>query len=110
MHALPVEDATRARLPLSQVREQLILNQARNARFGDRSKVPPQFICPILQEVMINPVLAMDGYAYEESAISTWFAGSDRSPMTNVSIAKTLVPNIGLRQQIVDLEAAQTGQ
>lgn len=56
--------------------------------------------CPITGEVMLDPVITMDGYTYERAAIETWFQSSDRSPMTNLSISATLVPNIAIRQVI----------
>ena len=66
--------------------------------------VPPQFICPILGDVMEDPVIAMDGHTYERAAIATWYARSDRSPMTNLPIPATLIPNIAIRQQIAELD------
>ena len=79
------------------------LEQRPNAAAASRT-VPPQFICPILGDVMEDPVIAMDGHTYERAAIATWFARSDRSPMTNLSIPPTLIPNIAMRQQIAELE------
>ena len=35
--------------------------------------IPPDFVCPILHEVMRNPMVASDGYSYEEAAIQQWF-------------------------------------
>jgi hypothetical protein len=69
-----------------------------------RGKITPQFLCPILQEVMDDPVIAMDGNTYERSAIGAWFQRSDRSPMTNLVVQPVLVPNIQLRQLIAELE------
>ena len=55
--------------------------------------VPAEFVCPITHEVMLAPVLAMDGFVYEESAMRRWLAQSNRSPMTNEPLpAATLVP------------------
>jgi hypothetical protein len=73
-------------------------------RYAQRGKIAPQFMCPILQEVMDDPVIAMDGNTYERSAIETWFQRSDRSPMTNLVIQPLLVPNIQLRQLIAELD------
>ena len=71
--------------------------------------VPPQFICPILGDVMEDPVIAMDGHTYERAAIATWYARSDRSPMTNLPIPATLIPNIAIRQQIAELDDDEDG-
>ena len=79
------------------------LERRPNAAAASRT-VPSQFICPILTDVMEDPAIAMDGHTYERAAIATWFARSDRSPMTNLPIPPTLIPNIAIRQQISELE------
>lgn len=54
---------------------------------------PRDLVCPITQELYINPVVASDGHTYEKQAIRTWFdaqqssRGSIRSPVTNAYIA-----------------------
>ncbi|KAK2650288.1 hypothetical protein Ddye_017777 [Dipteronia dyeriana] len=66
------------------------------------SQAPSYFICPILQEVMQDPVFAADGYTYEKEALSGWLeSGHDTSPMTNLRLSHTdLVPNRALRSAI----------
>jgi hypothetical protein len=76
---------------------------AERAHEPAREEMPNQFLCPILQDVMEDPVVAMDGFTYERAAIEAWFRQSDRSPMTNLPIPPVLVPNIAIRQQIADL-------
>jgi len=49
---------------------------------------------------MEDPVVAMDGYTYERSAISAWFQRHDTSPFTRAVIPPTLVSNIGKRSEI----------
>ena len=34
--------------------------------------IPEDYLCPITQEMMENPVLAADGHSYEYSAIHEW--------------------------------------
>jgi Mg-chelatase subunit ChlD len=62
------------------------------------------FICPITQEVMIDPVIGSDGITYERSAITAWFsAGNSTSPLTRQPmLSQSLVPNIALRSAIAD--------
>jgi hypothetical protein len=62
--------------------------------------VPALFLCPILQDVMEDPVLAMDSFTYERAAIEAWFQRSDRSPMTNLPISRVLIPNTSVKQLI----------
>ncbi|KAK0582071.1 hypothetical protein LWI29_021191 [Acer saccharum] len=66
------------------------------------SQSPSYFICPILQDVMQEPVVAADGYTYEEEALRGWLdSGHDTSPMTNLRLSHTnLVPNRALRSAI----------
>jgi len=55
-------------------------------------------VCPITKDPMKDPVLTMDGFTYEKSAISKWFESHDTSPMTNKTLSsKALVPNFALR-------------
>ena len=44
----------------------------------------PEFaLCPITHEVMATPVLAEDGYAYDQAALAQWFkTGATISPLT----------------------------
>jgi hypothetical protein len=61
---------------------------------------PDNFLCPITNEVMEDPVVAADGHTYEREAIETWFRRRNTSPMTNQVIAPNLFPNFNLRSQI----------
>eukprot|EP00035_Acanthoeca_spectabilis_P028152 m.469391 g.469391 ORF g.469391 m.469391 type:complete len:698 (-) comp28501_c0_seq1:273-2366(-) len=69
-----------------------------------RAQVPAQFLCPILNDLMEDPVVAADGHMYERAAIEAWFQRSDRSPMTNLAIAPVLIPVLAVRQQIAELK------
>lgn len=41
------------------------------------------FLCPISQEIMKEPVMAMDGFTYDRKNIEAWFAKKQTSPITN---------------------------
>lgn len=58
------------------------------------------FLCPITRQPMKEPVIAMDGHSYEKSAIERWFQKSDKSPVTNATISKMLIPNLNLKRQL----------
>ena len=45
--------------------------------------VPPQFICPITQVIMTDPVTTADGHVYERAAIEEWLEEHVTSPITN---------------------------
>lgn len=73
-------------------------------RFGSEGQcqIPHYFICPIFQEIMQNPMVAADGFTYEEEALKGWLdSGNNTSPMTNLELANSnLVPNLALRSAI----------
>jgi len=66
-----------------------------------------EFICYITRDIMVDPVLAMDGHSYERSAIERWYETHTTSPVTNENIGKTLVPNHNLRKMIQDWQVAK---
>ncbi|XP_028790027.1 U-box domain-containing protein 33 isoform X1 [Neltuma alba] len=69
------------------------------------SDQPPScFICPILQELMLDPHIAADGFSYEGEAVRRWLdSGQDTSPMTNAKLKhREIVPNHALRSAIQD--------
>ena len=77
---------------------------------------PSDYLCPISHEVslflltlhsqlhqlMLDPVIAQDGFTYERSAIEMWFKnGNDTSPMTNDLLPSlVLIPNNNLKSQV----------
>ena len=64
-------------------------------------EIPSQYVCPISNEVMRDPVTTMDGHCYEREAIAAWLAGHDTSPLTNAKLPrKDLIPAVALRQLI----------
>lgn len=66
---------------------------------------PREHNCPILAELMVDPVVAEDGHSYERSAISQWFSkGKKSSPLTNLPIGDKLVKNETLRMMIENFE------
>ena len=62
---------------------------------------PAPFICPLSNQLMVDPVLAADGVCYERAAIVRWLQTSDVSPSTNMRLITTaLVPNDALRENV----------
>lgn len=59
------------------------------------------FVCPITQEIFINPVIAEDGNCYEKFAIEYWFLhGNIRTPLSPQPVSSKVVPNISLKKMI----------
>ena len=60
-----------------------------------------EFVCPITQEIMFDPVVALDGRTYERKAIERWLEKNSNSPMTKEHINdKTLRTNWAIRSAI----------
>eukprot|EP00037_Helgoeca_nana_P021830 m.220851 g.220851 ORF g.220851 m.220851 type:complete len:231 (+) comp25793_c0_seq4:421-1113(+) len=76
-------------------------NQSRIA-----DKVPSRLKCPISGELIDDPVVAADGFSYENSYISEWFRrGHTTSPLTGAPLLSTsLTPNQNLRQLIMEFK------
>ena len=67
--------------------------------------MPPEFVCPITQERMADPVVASDGHSYERSAIvHVIFHSSGLSPLTRERLRPELFPNVALRKRICEHE------
>ncbi len=74
----------------------------RIANLPPGSEPPSEFFCPITQDVMSDPVLTTDGFTYDRSAITTWFHGSNLSPLTGLRLeSRDLQPNDALLEQII---------
>eukprot|EP01047_Picozoa_sp_COSAG01_P059812 COSAG01_NODE_7239_length_3288_cov_159.102854_2_plen_333_part_00 len=73
---------------------------------------PEGFLCPISQEIMVDPVCAADGHSYERSGIEKWFStGKRTSPMTNGAMSSTaLTPNQHLKSQISEWQGRSSAQ
>lgn len=62
---------------------------------------PNEWICPISQELMKDPVIADDGFSYERTSIENWFKTSTLSPITGLHLSTTkLIQNRALKNTI----------
>lgn len=77
------------------------LSSARQ-RLRAATEPPVEFLCPVTQEMMRDPVFSADGHSYERTTIETWFAqGRRTSPRTGSQLdSLQLVPNHALRMAI----------
>ena len=79
----------------------------------DSANAPKAFLCPILHEVMADPVLAADGHTYERAAIGRWFHKSNASPMTGQRVkSREVLPNFTIKSMIqewIDSEKSEAG-
>jgi GTP-binding protein EngB required for normal cell division len=77
--------------------------RARNGTDKNEPQPRPEWMCPITQELMDDPVVAADGCTYERDAIELWLArGSNLSPSHGNELEnRNLVPNLAIRSAIV---------
>jgi len=74
-----------------------------SSEIAGKKPIPVRYICPITQQVMLDPVLAADGRNYEREAIETWLATHNTSPITNEALeSKKLTPNFDKRSDILE--------
>ena len=63
-----------------------------------------EFVCPITQELPVDPVMAQDGRIYEKKAVEDWIASKRgqplKSPVTNESMGTALLPAVQARNAI----------
>ena len=67
-----------------------------------------EYLCPITQELPIEPVLAEDGRCYERDAITKWLSmdqsgAGTRSPVTNEPMGKKLMPATQVKNMLTHL-------
>lgn len=65
-----------------------------------------EYLCPITQELPVEPVLAEDGRCYERDAIAKWLSmdqstAGTRSPVTNELMGKKLVPATQVKNMLM---------
>ena len=67
-------------------------------------EVAEEYVCPITAELPIDPVTAEDGRCYERCAIEEWFKRQPqpqvRSPVTNETMGKRLLPAVQVRNSL----------
>eukprot|EP00940_MAST-03C_sp_MAST-3C-sp2_P003560 g3560.t1 len=68
--------------------------------------IPSEFLCPITQDLMVDPVITADGNTYEKESIEKWFKlGHLTSPVSGAKLEHDkLVPNLTLKRAIAEFE------
>ena len=67
------------------------------------NSIADEWVCPISQELPIDPVMAEDGKIYERAAIAKWIAEHQRSPSTGMAMGMKLVPSPQVRNTLEHL-------
>ena len=88
---------------IEQARDQVRAQAEAGSNYLADTVQPPNWcLCPISRDVMVDPVLAGDGFTYERAEIVKWFRQSNNSPMTNEILRTSLVPNRTMKAAIED--------
>jgi hypothetical protein len=70
--------------------------------------VPPsEIVCPLTNQVFVDPVIASDGHTYERAAITNLVARGQQSPVDGSVLEKRFFPNVMLRQKAAEWMAQQ---
>ncbi len=79
----------------------------RTAEDPAHNVVIEDFLCPITQSIMSDPVTDANGHSYEKAAIEEWLSNHNTSPVTGALLShKNLVPNHSLRNAIINSTTA----
>jgi len=71
--------------------------------------IPEEYICPVTQDIMADPVIAQDGHTYERKNITEWVEKHGTSPITREQISKDIIiPNRVLKAQIEQYLSSKT--
>lgn len=96
----PVEPSAPPR-PLSAASQVRVVSPVSEPEHEFNTEVPFEFLCPITNKIMNDPVTAADDCNYERKAIRRWFRRKRTSPMTNVELSDlTVRANDALRNRI----------
>uniref|UniRef100_A0A2P2LV02 RING-type E3 ubiquitin transferase n=1 Tax=Rhizophora mucronata TaxID=61149 RepID=A0A2P2LV02_RHIMU len=81
-----------------------VVRELEKLHVSEERPVPHFFLCPILKEIMHDPLVAADGFTYEGEALRAWLEnGRETSPMTNLKLSHLhLTPNHAIRLAIQD--------
>lgn len=80
-----------------------VIHSSNSANGSDHDCDPPEeFVCPITQEVMQDPLMSRYGQSYEREAILTWLVNhNDRCPLTRKVLGVSdLIRNRSLETRI----------
>uniref|UniRef100_A0A7S3KXJ4 U-box domain-containing protein n=1 Tax=Amphora coffeiformis TaxID=265554 RepID=A0A7S3KXJ4_9STRA len=63
--------------------------------------IPEEFICPITNEIMRNPLMSVHGFSFEREAIFEWLQSHSTCPLSRreLTVSK-LVSNCALQERI----------
>lgn len=87
-----------------------IMNNTNNTNDNDETvnfinddNIPNEYLCPISQQIMKDPVYTIDNHVYDRLSIERWFEEKHTSPLTGLYLTNiSLTPNEDLKKKIKD--------
>jgi hypothetical protein len=71
------------------------------------AEAPSHLLCPITQELFVDPVVIESGHTFERAAIAQWLAQNPTCPKTRQRVsADALTPNFAIRQAVASFAEA----
>ena len=71
---------------------------------SNNNNIPQHLICPITHDILVDPVIAKDGYTYSRKEIEKWINVKGTSPITRIPLnLNDLIPNRALSDEIEKL-------
>jgi len=62
---------------------------------------PPDLCCPISKQLLLDPVVAADGFVYERNEITKWLTAQDTSPLTNLQLVNKALKSCSATQELL---------
>ena len=74
--------------------------QAKKKMKNTVDSIADEYLCPITQELPIDPVMAEDGRIYERLAIMEWLGRNQQSPITRAPMGTNLIRSAQVRNSL----------
>jgi hypothetical protein len=78
--------------------------QSFTSSFVPPPDVPEMFLCPISNKILVDPVVAGDGFTYDRHSITQWFDnGHNDSPVTRKELrSRATLPNLWVKSAVTE--------
>ena len=74
----------------------------RDAAGSQNLSAPPEYVGPLSQDILIDPVVAKDGVTYERACINIYLTFHTHFPDSTVPVSDEFEPNVPLRKRILE--------
>ena len=74
------------------------------------SATPSEIVCPLTNQVFVDPVIASDGHTYERAAIANHVSRGQLSPFDGSALEDRFFPNVMIKQKASEWTAQLSGR